>query len=236
MYLRHSILFGIGFFVTKKVEAYSTQFTGATVSLGDALYWISPEPAKDVPRKVAETFLDVPAALGGYLPISVVHLATDNYTTEALESELSQYSADDLISQVVYVQNVTDEDSSDILARKLGKQTVLFETTNSTGKVPRGPYFLSPWGLHRAYRLHSDFQQAFTESVYANPAGNHSVLPANVPGQSLAIAVPSRLYFERTPEKPLAGLRLGVKDIYDIAGIKTGNGNRACDSSTQVLS
>ncbi|KAF4455337.1 glutamyl-tRNA amidotransferase [Fusarium albosuccineum] len=234
MHLRHSILFGIGFFVTKKVEAYSTQFTGATVSSGDALYWIPPEPAKDVPRKAAETFLDVPAALRGYLPISVVHLDTDNYTTEALESELSQYGADDVwteaFSQCINTStadNVTDEDSPDILARKLGKQTVLFETTNSTGKVPRGPYFLSPWGLHRAYRLHSDFQQAFTESVYANAAGNHSVLPANVPGQSLAIAVPSRLYFERTPEKPLAGLRLGVKDIYDIAGIKTGNGNRA---------
>ncbi|KAH7125936.1 glutamyl-tRNA amidotransferase [Dactylonectria macrodidyma] len=231
MYLRHLILCGIGLFARPDVKAYSTQFTGATVSIGAASFWIPPEPVKAHPGTVAESFLDVSAALGGYVPFSVVHLSADNYTTQALESELSQYSADDVwteaFSQFVYVENITDEDSSDILIQKWGTRTVLLGKTNTTEKVARGPYFLSLWGLHRAYRLHSDFQQAFTESIYANPAGYHSVLPANAPGQSLAIAVPSRLYFEPTPEKPLAGLRLGVKDIYDIAGIKTGNGNRA---------
>lgn len=48
-----------------------------------------------------------------------------------------------------------------------------------------------------------------------------------MPGASLAVAVPSRLSFTTSLEKPLAGVRLGVKDIYDIAGVKTGNGNRA---------
>ncbi|KAI8169014.1 Amidase 1 [Colletotrichum sp. SAR 10_70] len=68
---------------------------------------------------------------------------------------------------------------------------------------------------------------AFSETIYTDVTGNHSVLPAGVPGGGLAIAVPSRLYYKATPEKPLAGVRLGVKDIYDIVGIKTGNGNRA---------
>lgn len=43
----------------------------------------------------------------------------------------------------------------------------------------------------------------------------------------MAVAVPSRLYYTVTADKPLAGLRLGVKDIYDIDGLKTSNGNRA---------
>lgn len=95
-------------------------------------------------------------------------------------------------------------------------------------KIPNGPYFLSATGsLHQAYRLYADIQGAFTETSISLPDGRHSVLPANVPGQSLAVAVPSKLYYTQTPEKPLAGLRLGVKDIYDIEGLKTSNGNRA---------
>jgi hypothetical protein len=53
-------------------------------------------------------------------------------------------------------------------------------------------------------------------------------LSAQIPGSaSLTIGVPSRLYFTKTKEKPLAGVRLGVKDIYRIKGMKGSNGNRA---------
>ena len=39
--------------------------------------------------------------------------------------------------------------------------------------------------------------------------------------------MPSKLYYTKTTESPLAGYRIGIKDIYDIAGVKTSNGNRA---------
>lgn len=52
-------------------------------------------------------------------------------------------------------------------------------------------------------------------------------LPAHVLGLNLAIAVPSRLYHQRTLDKPLAGVRIGVKGVYSIASIKIGAGNRA---------
>ena len=70
-------------------------------------------------------------------------------------------------------------------------------------------------------------QGAFTESVIGNGDGSYSVLPAGIEGQKLALAVPSRLYFTKTAEKPLAGVRIGIKDIYDIKGLRTSNGNRA---------
>lgn len=131
---------------------------------------------------------------------------------------------------MVYIQQTVDsgdEASQGITLERWENRTIVVETTNTT-KIEKGPYFLSILGnIHRAYRLYSDFQQAFTESVYADPDGSHSVLPANLPGQSLALAVPSRLYYEKTLAKPLAGIRIGVKDIYDVSGIKTGNGNRA---------
>lgn len=70
-------------------------------------------------------------------------------------------------------------------------------------------------------------QGAFTESAIANGDGTYSVLPAGTVGQKQAIAVPSRLYYTKTAEKPLAGVRIGIKDIYDIKGLRTSNGNRA---------
>ena len=101
-------------------------------------------------------------------------------------------------------------------------------TGSGASQLPAGPYFISTTGsVHEAWRLYSDFQGAFTETIVPDTAGSYTVLPANVPGQSLAVAVPSRLYYVKTVAQPLAGIRLGVKDIYDVAGVHTSNGNRA---------
>lgn len=40
-------------------------------------------------------------------------------------------------------------------------------------------------------------------------------------GRRLVIGVPSRLYSVPSPEKPLNGLRVSVKDNIDLAGVKT---------------
>lgn len=44
---------------------------------------------------------------------------------------------------------------------------------------------------------------------------------------NLTIAVPSRLYFQRTQELPFAGLRISVKDVFHLKGVRTTAGNRA---------
>jgi hypothetical protein len=104
--------------------------------------------------------------------------------------------------------------------------TILSGTASST--LSPGPYFINAAGhVFQAWRLYSDVQGAFTESVTANGDGSYSVLPAGTMGQKLAIAVPSRLYYTKTAEKPLAGVRIGIKDIYDMKGLRTSNGNRA---------
>ena len=82
--------------------------------------------------------------------------------------------------------------------------------------------------VYQPYRLYTDFAGAFTQPLIPNSDGTFAALPAAVPGiQSPAVAVPSRLYYTKTASKPLAGVRLGVKDIYDIAGVRTSDGNRA---------
>ncbi|KAI4941024.1 hypothetical protein J4E91_011017 [Alternaria rosae] len=84
--------------------------------------------------------------------------------------------------------------------------------------------------MTRVYRLYWDHNFAFVESV--TEGQNGTFLP--VTGLALAdaygalsIAVPSRLYYPApTEDKPLSGKRLGVKDIYDLKGIRTSGGNR----------
>lgn len=44
---------------------------------------------------------------------------------------------------------------------------------------------------------------------------------------SLCVAVPSRVYFIPSPDLPLAGLRIAVKDLFHLQGVHTGCGNRA---------
>jgi hypothetical protein len=101
-------------------------------------------------------------------------------------------------------------------------------TGNASKALAPGPYFINAAGkVYEAWRLYSDVQGAFTESAIANEDGSYSVLPAGTVGQHQAVAVPSRLYFTKTADKPLSGVRIGIKDIYDIKGLRTSNGNRA---------
>jgi Asp-tRNA(Asn)/Glu-tRNA(Gln) amidotransferase A subunit family amidase len=58
----------------------------------------------------------------------------------------------------------------------------------------------------------------------------HSYEPLNAAAygtHALTIAVPSRLRFKATAEQPLAGVRIAVKDAFDVKGTCTGQGNRA---------
>lgn len=117
----------------------------------------------------------------------------------------------------------------DSLLQQYGVMSVTAATLSSES-IPSGPYFYAEGtgGIYAAYRLYSDFHGAFTESLIQKPDGSFTFLSAGIPGTaSLTVGVPSRLYYTKTADKPLAGVRLGVKDIYDIAGVKTSDGNRA---------
>lgn len=46
-------------------------------------------------------------------------------------------------------------------------------------------------------------------------------------GLHSAVAVPSRLHFPRSAERPLNGFRIAVKDNYHLAGIVTTHGSRS---------
>jgi hypothetical protein len=200
---------------------------GISLSLNGIDYFIPPLPQGTLQNAVRAAGL--PSALG-FAPITVV---AEDVSQRALGGLFSNWTIKDDVWKpgflgVVVLTNVTDCTSA---------QTSYYTGINSTVyslkqdlTLPSGPYFLNIYSgeVHQAYRLYDDFAGAFLESVLQLPDGRFQTLSAHVPSSSsLTIGVPSRLYFTPTADKPLAGVRVGVKDLYDLVGLKSSRGNRA---------
>ncbi|RYP60069.1 hypothetical protein DL770_010065 [Monosporascus sp. CRB-9-2] len=86
-----------------------------------------------------------------------------------------------------------------------------------------GPYFVSLMDgrLMPAYRMYEDTYETFIQSTYSPSNGKNVPLPIHTGKLNhLSVAVPSRLQSQpATPERPLAGLRFSVKDIFYIKGL-----------------
>lgn len=138
-----------------------------------------------------------------------------------------------MMQQGVYVRPKQGTDLN-IVASSSGAQalygTAFIAALPVSSNIPTGPYLLSldDMGLHTPYRLYSDFQGAFHQGIVPTSNGSFQAIPAAIAGSSaMTVGVPSRLYYTPTEAKPLAGLRIGIKDIYHIKGLKTGAGSRA---------
>ncbi|KAK4503796.1 hypothetical protein PRZ48_004711 [Zasmidium cellare] len=210
--------------------------TGQTVELDGIPYYL---PATPVTTLHHNDFHGTFTKDNTLTPLTVITANGSSYGGSDLANTIASYKADDDVFsegflEAIYVQYIGfkprghDWKAASYSNATNGTAAVLHQQVEKSSVIPPGPYFISSTGaVYEAWRLYSDFAGAFTEPLLANGDGTYSVLPAGVSGQSLAVAVPSRLYFTKTADKPLAGVRLGIKDIYDIAGVKTSNGNRA---------
>ncbi|KAI1335997.1 amidase signature domain-containing protein [Xylariaceae sp. FL0016] len=90
--------------------------------------------------------------------------------------------------------------------------------------LPPGPYIIQTCTgcVYSIYRLYEDLNDCFVGGALPNGQTKYSWLAA-----SHHIPVPPKLY-QGSPDddRPLAGLRFGVKDAIDIAGLETGNGSK----------
>ncbi|KAL8793565.1 MAG: hypothetical protein Q9195_003827 [Heterodermia aff. obscurata] len=97
--------------------------------------------------------------------------------------------------------------------------------------LPSGPYFQQDGRIHQAWRLYADDLNAFVLIVIPNDVRSptkFSVLDAMAAdGIHKAVAVPSRLYATRSESLPLAGMRIALKDCFNLAGVKTTMSSRA---------
>ncbi len=203
--------------------------TGLSVTLNGVHYFISPFPAGNLAVRPA-TLSSVPA-VHGFRPVAVVQEAPARCTL--LPSLFANWTAEDDVFQAGFLGAVSlpgglCSSTSRGVETGFGTRSVVLPAA-SRG-VASGPYFLEAGtgSLFPVYRLYDDFAGAFTESLFGTPDGRFQTLSARIPGSAtLTIGVPSRVYFEKTAARPLAGVRIAVKDIFRLAGVRGSNGNRA---------
>ncbi|KFY69161.1 hypothetical protein V496_00540 [Pseudogymnoascus sp. VKM F-4515 (FW-2607)] len=172
-----------------------------------------------------------------WAPIALIDSSRDAVTSASLKAKLDYFKTDDVFSPsfMTTILLITDECSA-----KIGDDATAFLSSQgckhlhvaSPGPVSceEGPYFYSSRGLFAAWRLYADPGEAFIAATIPSQddISAYSELTASAYGaHTLTIAVPSRLRYKRTAEKPLSGMRVGVKDVLDLKGVRTGNGNRA---------
>ncbi|KAH6628077.1 amidase signature domain-containing protein [Chaetomium tenue] len=228
--LGHSILFLLATITTTSAQLASTGFS---VTLNDVYYFVSPFSSGKIDVR-RDSLLKVPRVLG-FLPVTVVQ---DRVAHSDLTKLFANWTVIDDVYQAAFSEAIFLAESSGrnepeglaVTERQIlpGLSSTVIAFKDS--KIPSGPYFLeaATGSLYPVYRLYEDFAGAFTEPLIPTPDGKFQPMSAKIPGSStLSVGVPSRLYFTKTADKPLAGVRLGVKDIYSLTGVKRSNGNRA---------
>ncbi|KAL8961000.1 MAG: hypothetical protein Q9193_002387 [Seirophora villosa] len=220
-------------FYLQTIVAQSLTSTGGTFMLGNLPYYV---PATPYTTISAQGFPRL-RGVNGLAPVTVVSATAGSDNIGSLASIIRGFAADDVwntgfLEGLLVYRTVASNSFPESISLSGSNQssTIISITSRNTSTIPNGPYFLATNGaLYQPYRLYTDFAGAFTQSLIpSSPEGSYAALPAALPGiESPTIGVPSRLYYTRTASKPLAGVRLGIKDIYDIAGVKTGDGNRA---------
>ncbi|WQF76451.1 Putative amidase signature domain-containing protein [Colletotrichum destructivum] len=204
--------------------------TGASLRLNDVYYFVSPF-SQGNPSNGSLNIKSLPRAFG-FTPVTVV---SDPVPKDSLAALFSNWTAKDDVWQPAFLSAIFLAGATTTCLTKASydgsnkTQSIVLPLSSGHG-IPSGPYFLDTHtgDLYQAFRLYDDFAGAFSESLLQTPEGTFQTLSAQVPSSaSLTIGVPSRLYFTPTAEKPLAGVRVGVKDIYALAGVRGSNGNRA---------
>lgn len=194
--------------------AASFLYTGSTVQLGDNYYFIDAEVAGTIPWPGA-------TASNSSLALVPVTVVADAAQASNLQRLVDDWLAKDDVFHEVFLENGV-----------FSNGTAAGSSSSSCARraLPPGPYFANPvtGQVHRVYRLYDDFSNSFTASVQQKLDASFETLSAQMPAvMSLTIGVPSRLYYTRTKKQPLAGVRIGVKDLYSLKGVRRSNGNRA---------
>ncbi|KAG0650464.1 Scytalone deHydratase Arp1 [Hyphodiscus hymeniophilus] len=226
--------------------------SGQTVVVNGISYYASPDPVSIIDA-TADMLSSSSTSGVDLIPLTVMADTSSSFTTSVFRTLVGNYTAsDDVFNtgflQAIYLNHVgsgpatvkyplgaalTEYGTKLFMPARAYTSSVESQGYSFTGwrtEVAPGPYFMSALTgeLFQAYRLYSDIQGAFTDGLIPSLNGDYSILSAAVPGaQSLTIGVPSRLYYTKTAAQPLAGVRVGVKDIFDIAGVKSSLGNRA---------
>ena len=117
----------------------------------------------------------------------------------------------------------------------LGARHILREQCDADSLPPPGPYVAGLGRIWQPWRIYDDFANALMvtfaphkgEERGSDVPRSWSMYDACYDTGGTRAIVPSRAYFTKTENRPLAGLRFVVKDCYDIKGFKSSLGSRA---------
>ena len=193
----------------------------------------------------------------GNLPFTVVKFDQCSVTADIVDGLINKYlTEDDVISesflQSVYISTSceghasVDSSALDYLSSMGAKNIFTSSSLTCEGAVTvkgldhlePGPYVASisdgVASFSSVYRLYEDRYRTF---IFGSvPSSNDSFNPFSVNiarYQDPLIPVPSRIY-SWSDERPFAGLRIAVKDLYDMKGLQTAGGSRAWATITPV--
>lgn len=123
-----------------------------------------------------------------------------------------------------------------------GNSPISFKSVRVSGGystvLPSGPYtaVISEGDIQvlTTYRLYRDEYRNFITGAYEDGEGSFSALEVmNSQWWDPMIPVPSRIY-SWSDDRELAGMRVAIKDLYDMKGLQTGGGSQAWIAITPI--
>ncbi|KAF4124180.1 Amidase [Geosmithia morbida] len=145
-----------------------------------------------------------------------VHIST-------LGSTALDKSATDHLSSMGTEYLFVDKERGSLLSSETNLTVIETIAPHTDPNVPNGPYMASVSStgvsISRVYRLYEDVYRTFLHGTYpSGPDSYQSFSLMNPDTESPLIPVPSRVYY-LDDDRPLAGERVGVKDIYETKGL-----------------
>ncbi|XEV04981.1 hypothetical protein FSHL1_010268 [Fusarium sambucinum] len=159
---------------------------------------------------------------------------TQSMEDDLIDARLKYSTQDDVFCDaflntiLILTDNTSISESVQGILSEWGCTTVFLQSRSK--EICPGPYFFSSRGIYSAWRLYPDDHDAFVLSTTPSQTDFETYENMNASAfglSSLCIAVPSRMNFQPSSKQPLAGLRVGVKDLFHLKGVHTGCGNRA---------
>ncbi|KAF7177902.1 hypothetical protein CNMCM7691_006378 [Aspergillus felis] len=229
---------------------------GFTYELGNVTYFANIEH----PRAIFK--LDS-TSTSRLVPATVILVNQSEVTGSYLKSTLSRYLTDDDVFSpdflpAIYLTSTVSKSRLDSTAEKylrsLGVAWVLFNATcfasipsnayalkdDHATSLPPGPFTIlvnnGSISFLDTYRLYVDIFRTFIAGAYASNdgIGSFTALPAINPRLwGPLIPVPSRIH-SWNDNRPLAGKRVSVKDLFDVKGLQTSAGSQAWIQVTPI--
>lgn len=181
-----------------------------TFTIGETPY------ASLVDHSISLSTFSVPT-VGANESLPMLATAIHGCSTEALDT----FYEDDVWSPE-FLENIyllPDENCTSLSMSPRNQSVSILPSLQAA--IPEGPYVIDKDVLYPVARLYRDTHEAFTTGLFKTGSDEF------VEAEGNEIPVPSRLYYgPKTNEKPLNGVRVAVKDLFDIAGVRTGCGSR----------